>query len=251
MIITFGNQKGGVGKSTLSTTFFLWLLRENVQNVIFIDLDVQQSSISELKQIEDYPEIEGLFHYFQIKEFKKIIEISGKENIFIVDAPGNLDDDHLIEVYKESDMIISPTYYDRKNFQSTLLFAKIMDYLGKKQNLFILPNQIEHNINHNKMEYRIYKDGNLLASGSKNEIGQIKNKLDRRGDKYTTDTVSIGNKNHLLNIFSKYGKILPEIKKSEVFRAPLTKHLKPKLLDLVEVSFHDIYKSLLIIINNN
>lgn len=40
-VVVFGNQKGGVGKSTLSVLYALWLADVQHQSVCFIDLDTQ------------------------------------------------------------------------------------------------------------------------------------------------------------------------------------------------------------------
>ena len=42
MVITFANQKGGVGKSTLAMLFANWLTERN-ESVVIIDLDRQST----------------------------------------------------------------------------------------------------------------------------------------------------------------------------------------------------------------
>ncbi len=48
-VIVFGNQKGGVGKSTLSVLYGLWLADVHQQSVCFIDLDAQGNASKTLR----------------------------------------------------------------------------------------------------------------------------------------------------------------------------------------------------------
>lgn len=71
-VIVFGNQKGGVGKSTLSVLYALWLADVHRQSVGFIDLDSQGNASKTLRShdcgelaaelFEGGPHIAGFSH---------------------------------------------------------------------------------------------------------------------------------------------------------------------------------------------
>lgn len=48
-VVVFGNQKGGVGKSTLSVLYALWLADVHRQSVCFVDLDAQGNASKTLR----------------------------------------------------------------------------------------------------------------------------------------------------------------------------------------------------------
>src|ERR1700757_3092621 len=51
-VVVFGNQKGGVGKSTLSVLYALWLADSRRQSVCVIDLDTQGNASKTLRAFD-------------------------------------------------------------------------------------------------------------------------------------------------------------------------------------------------------
>ncbi|MDM0108034.1 ParA family protein [Variovorax sp. J22R24] len=51
-VVVFGNQKGGVGKSTLSVLYAWWLADVHRQSVCFIDLDTQANASKTLRRFD-------------------------------------------------------------------------------------------------------------------------------------------------------------------------------------------------------
>ena len=49
--ITFSNQKGGVGKSTLCAMFANYLKEKHVENVTIMDCDRQHSMVASVRQM--------------------------------------------------------------------------------------------------------------------------------------------------------------------------------------------------------
>jgi len=60
-VVVFGNQKGGVGKSTLATLYACWLADVQQKSVCLIDLDAQANSSKSLCRFATGVEAAGLF----------------------------------------------------------------------------------------------------------------------------------------------------------------------------------------------
>ena len=60
-VVVLANQKGGVGKSTLSVLFAHWLAERHRQHVCVIDLDTQANASKSLRRFDSGLEAVGLF----------------------------------------------------------------------------------------------------------------------------------------------------------------------------------------------
>ncbi len=60
-VVVFGNQKGGVGKSTLSVLYAMWLADAHRQSVCFIDLDTQGNGSKTLRAFSVGVQASSLF----------------------------------------------------------------------------------------------------------------------------------------------------------------------------------------------
>lgn len=60
-VVVFGNQKGGVGKSTLSVLYALWLADAHRQSVCFVDLDTQGNGSRTLRAFDVGVQASSLF----------------------------------------------------------------------------------------------------------------------------------------------------------------------------------------------
>jgi chromosome partitioning protein len=151
MKIVFGNQKGGVGKSTLCIMLANYLTMVKKKVVVVLDMDFQKS-IEERRQRDntlvnepmpyevltvdtgDYP------HYSE--------QLSKIDDIVIIDLPGRLDDETLIPILKEADFVICPFDYEMSVFISTLTFAKFVKYFDKDKAIFFVPNRYKSSISY-------------------------------------------------------------------------------------------------------
>ncbi len=78
MIIVFGNQKGGVGKTTLATEFANYIAEQGY-NVTVVDVDFQQNLLRNREKDRSLYEEEPLYEVIaatsaQIAEFMKGVE---------------------------------------------------------------------------------------------------------------------------------------------------------------------------------
>ena len=72
VIVTFANQKGGVGKTTLCVTFANYLVAKGV-NVIVVDTDLQQSIFKNRKaDIKKYGEASMPYCFMSALRFLKM-----------------------------------------------------------------------------------------------------------------------------------------------------------------------------------
>lgn len=157
MIVTFANQKGGVGKTTLCMLFANYLVKKNY-NVLVLDVDRQRSIIAQRKsdasaftdQDEEYNieecDIENVENArMMIEQAKKI------DGIILLDTPGNVTEDGLIPIFQNSDVIICPYQYERRCLESTGVFIQVIEKLKSmfsdmKPTLFYVPNSIDTRI---------------------------------------------------------------------------------------------------------
>lgn len=155
MIITFGNQKGGAGKSTLAILCANWLSIIKKRKVIVLDMDYQQSLFAKYQESE---KLENPQPYevipVNLKEFPALKETleADPDQIVIIDLPGKLDDDNLMPVIEAADAIVIPFKYERMTFESTLLFTMLAETLNSKASLLFIPNMIQKSVNYELKE---------------------------------------------------------------------------------------------------
>ena len=154
VIITFANQKGGVGKTTLCVTFANYLVTKGV-NVAIVDCDFQHSIIkcrkADIKKYDvQYVPYDVLS--YEANDKKAIIALIEKMHndssldVVLMDSPGSLQADGLVPMFVNSDIIVVPFHYDLMTVPSTASFLMFIDRLRKavggnmKAQLFIVPN---------------------------------------------------------------------------------------------------------------
>ena len=154
VIVTFANQKGGVGKTTLCVTFANYLVTKGVR-VVVIDCDFQHSIMKCRKaDIRKYGEQEMPYEVWAYEANDKAMMTSLMEklhndpeiDIVLMDTPSSLKAEGLIPMFVNSDIIIVPFHYDLVTVPSTASFLMFVDRLKKavgermKARLFIIPN---------------------------------------------------------------------------------------------------------------
>src|SRR5690606_16756760 len=149
MVILFGNQKGGAGKSTLALLCANYLSLAKKERVTVLDMDYQKSLLSrynDAKQLESSEPYEVI--YGDLEKFPMVYDVlySERQHNSSIDLPRQLDDDSLIPVLEPADVIVVPFHYDKMTFQSTELFASIAKEYNEKAQMIFIPNLIKSSV---------------------------------------------------------------------------------------------------------
>ena len=154
VIVTFANQKGGVGKTTLCVTFANYLVTKGVRAVV-VDCDFQHSIMKCRKaDIKKYGEEAVPYDVLAYEANDKQAMTALMEklhndpsiDVVLMDSPGSLKAEGLIPMFVNSDIIVVPFHYDLVTVPSTASFLLFIDRLRKavggrmKARLFIVPN---------------------------------------------------------------------------------------------------------------
>lgn len=197
MNILIGNQKGGVGKSTLCILLANYLSLIQKKDCLILDMDFQ-SSINSLWEKDranyDNPPLYDvvvieLNSFAEVK--KKIQKVKGA---VLIDLPGKIDDNLLIPVYQSADLVICPFAYDKITFESTATFAQLVRHLNKKVPLVFIPNRLKSTV-----KYEIKSKVNEILG----TFGQVAPELPDKVAFQRLDTISIPDdiEEHIRNSF--------------------------------------------------
>lgn len=149
MICLFGNQKGGVGKSTLTVLAGNYLSLVKDWPVTIIDMDYQLSisqKFEKAKVLENDEPYDVL--PANLESFAPLIPVltRNKNDAVLIDLPGKLDDDGLIPVFQSADLVICPFSYDQFTFESTVLFTVVLKKVNPNVAVVFIPNRIKANV---------------------------------------------------------------------------------------------------------
>lgn len=187
MIIVFGNQKGGCGKTTNCIQFANYLAERGIETLV-VDLDFQRSLSDRRKEdIETYdnpPKYEVVAT--QIQDMAKLLDDFGsvEQGNLLIDLPGKIDDEDLATILHAADIIVCPFRYDKLTMDSTAFFIKIIQYLDIKAKLFFLPNNIEKSVRYDTKKQII----DIL-----NKIGTVTQDIPQRVAMQRINTLMITN----------------------------------------------------------
>lgn len=150
-IIVFANQKGGVGKSTLTILYANHLTKEELnKSVLVVEFDIQKSISLQRKRemaamkkslIDEDDDIDESVkynvEYVMLKGYEESVKLmegfkKQQEATILIDLPGNITDDYIAPVLILSDFIICPYQYENKVLESTTTFIKVLASLRKK-----------------------------------------------------------------------------------------------------------------------
>ena len=154
VIVTFANQKGGVGKTTLCATFANYLVAKGV-NVIVVDCDFQ-NSIHYCRKSDIRKYGEGNIPYdvisFDSSDKEGMVELIDKLHnepsldVALVDSPGSLKVPGLVPLFVNTDLLVIPFHYDLITIPATASFLafieKLQSLVGEEMNvkIFLIPN---------------------------------------------------------------------------------------------------------------
>ncbi|MEB2780796.1 ParA family protein [Algoriphagus persicinus] len=155
MIILFANQKGGVGKSTLAVLFSNFAAQKRKRKVKVFDMDFQQSLYNKYLN-SDQLENEKLYEVelSNITGFKSIQKRSKNDplQLTVIDLAGKMDDDNLVQVFKESELIICPFCYDEYSVTSTFEFCYVVKKLNPASRIILIPNRVKSSVKYETLE---------------------------------------------------------------------------------------------------
>jgi chromosome partitioning protein len=173
MIITFGTQKGGVGKTTLAIAFANYISLYTDKKIYVIDYDYQKSFY---QKWGDDKEISGDYLYevtilnkedekdFENPEVMNAMKIS--REIYLIDIPGNIDKKYT-SVLRYSDYIIIPFSYSDITVNSTMVFINLCGLFKLSAKLFFIRNHVDKlgkYRNQIDMDIELSKHGSLMGN---------------------------------------------------------------------------------------
>ncbi|MDR0603549.1 MAG: ParA family protein [Bacteroidales bacterium] len=131
LVVSFANQKGGVGKSTLTSIFANYLFTEGKKqglNVAVIDADDRQQTLYRKRQREGGENVES-YKIIQISssDVKDNIEfLQDSYDIILLDLPGNMMQEGVITSYYMIDIYIIPFQPNEFDIDSTAQFYELL-----------------------------------------------------------------------------------------------------------------------------
>lgn len=157
-VIVFANQKGGVGKSTLAVMYANHLSGVMNKRVTIWETDVQKSIYDQRKDDiltwgEENMKYDVRYIQLDTLQNSESMMVDAKEtfknDIVIIDVPGNITDNYIAPLLIYADFIICPYMYETKVLQSTTTFIKVLKKLKKmfqdvmKPKILYVPNNID------------------------------------------------------------------------------------------------------------
>ena len=146
MIVLFGHQKGGVGKSTVSINV-AYQLQKKYKDLVLLDLDSQNSAIlfNQLRMSENLPTIKCVKES-DIDFSNFINEYSGnKENLLIIDS-GGYDSNVNRAALIKADIIITPVGISQIEIFGLQKFRKILKEASEALDVKIKTNVLLNNV---------------------------------------------------------------------------------------------------------
>lgn len=191
MIVTFANQKGGVGKSTI-TALYANHLAESGRSVIVFETDIQRSLLGQrVEDLKLWGKGEELYdiRYFDLKSQSEAADLMNRAHkilesmpdaTIILDVPGNITEDYLIPIFVHSDFLAVPYFYEKMTLNSTSSFIKVIgklqqNYKEMNTKMVFIPNMVQKGTG-TAAELKMYDECNEIFT----QFGQIAPKIFQR-----------------------------------------------------------------------
>lgn len=162
MIITFGTQKGGVGKTTIAVALANYLTLNKERKVFVYDFDYQKS-FHKLWEIDNLKE-NGLPSIYDVKiienenelpfsNMDELIRLKESQEVHLFDLGGTLNARYnLLLVY--SDIIVIPFEYSSVSIESTLVFIEVItNHFETESSLVFMRNRYDLGYKYPNQEY--------------------------------------------------------------------------------------------------
>ena len=166
MVVLFGHQKGGVGKSTIAINF-AYQMQKKYKDLALLDLDSQNSAIlfNQLREQEKLPTIKCVTE--DVIDFDEFIGryYKNKNNLLVIDSGGydsNINRAALIK----ADLIITPVGISQIEIFGLQKFRKIL-----KEASEVLETKIKTNVLLNNVDSR-----------SKNKLSDLREYIKDKND---------------------------------------------------------------------
>lgn len=170
MKILLANQKGGVGKTSLAILLANYIKYKLNKTVIGLDFDFQASFFNQWEtdlkvigsddpyKVSKVPLVDAKVTSSRLNQFPN--------EFFILDSPGKRDDKNLLELYSSVDLLICPFSYERKNFESTFSFSRIVRHVNPDLKILYVPNRVKSTAKYSiksKVREALNKFGDVYA----------------------------------------------------------------------------------------
>ena len=197
MVITFGNQKGGVGKTTLCTLFANYLASIGKKTLV-VDCDNQQT-ITEKRKADKKKYTDAKFLYnvqsFNISNVEHVQNLMANlrkmNGVILIDAPGNLAQQGLIPLFAMSDYVVCPFQYETTSVNSTITFILFLQKL--KDSFKQMETKTFFVVNRHDKRYGTQKELNLWAK-TDDKLGQyglVTPKVEIKADMQRYNTMEV------------------------------------------------------------
>lgn len=157
MRIAIGNQKGGVGKTTLAILLSNYIKNEKKESVIVLDFDPQKSFFEKAEQEKELLEEEDVYTVINgadhLESSFRLLEMMEDDNEHvIVDLPGYMFTKDNIDILENIDLLIIPFDYSKICIESTLTYMYVISQLKPELQLCFMPNRIKANAKYDLKE---------------------------------------------------------------------------------------------------
>ena len=147
VVITFANQKGGVGKTTLCTLFANYLAAKG-KSLLVVDCDGQQTIYEKRKgDMKSFPDMEipyniQPFNISNIEHVKNLMNhIQTMDGVILIDAPGSLSQKGLIPLFISTDFFVCPYQFEQTSIKSTVPRVEQAMNMQRYNTLSLIANQ--------------------------------------------------------------------------------------------------------------
>lgn len=197
MVIIFGNQKGGVGKTTLCTLFANHLAKMGKKTLV-VDCDNQQT-ISEKRKLDlkKSPKVKipynvQTFNIADVENANKLMAtLRAIDGVVLIDSPGNLAQQGLIPLFVNADYVVCPFQFEPTSVNSTVMFILFISKL--KERFPKMKTQLIFVVNRHDKRYGKQSELELWAKTEKDleRYGYVAPRVDIKVDMQRYNTIEV------------------------------------------------------------